>query len=122
VALEELRVVRAQRALADELWKAGVLIAVGMIGSAHGPVEIGETLAAATVTVLTLRGELDQDQFAAAFDRFWSERSSHYRPAFERGLEPSVLRRVLWRWACTGEAPSPVWTCDESAEAVGLAD
>ena len=122
MALEELRVVKAQRALADELWKAGVLIVVGVTGCAYGPVETGEALGAATVAVLTLRAELDPDQFAAAFERFWTERSRRYRPAFERGIEPSVLREALWRWACTGEAPPPAWKRDTAMKAVGAAD
>jgi hypothetical protein len=122
VALEELRVVKAQRALADELWKAGVLIVVGVTGSAHGPVEVEATLAAAAVAVLALRTELDPDQFAAAFDRFWTERSSRYRPAFERGIEPTVLRDFLWRWACTGESPSPALTGDGPERALRVAD
>lgn len=122
MALEELRVVKAQRALADELWKAGVLIVVGVTGCAYGPVEIDDALGAATVAVLMLRAELDPDQFAAAFERFWTERSRRYRPAFERGIEPSVLRDALWRWACTGEVPPPAWTRDISLKAVGATD
>lgn len=101
----ELTTAKTQRELGDELWKAGVTIVVGLLGGVHGPVEVATLLVANAAAVAALRARLDADQFAAAFDRFWAERASRFRPAFEHGIEPAALRGMLWRWAVDGRLP-----------------
>ena len=105
VTLHDLKSAQRQKTLADRLWKAGVTIVVGMTGGVLGPVEIGPTLAAEAAEVRVLRLALGPDSFETAFDRFWRERSSGYRTVFERGLDPELLRAILWQWASTGELP-----------------
>lgn len=94
---------RAQKKLQRKFFSAGINI---MCLHADRKGENRKSLERTAEEVRALRAELDDTQYAEAFDHSWSHNMRDYESFWKMGIDPQALRGVLWRWALDLESPS----------------